>query len=247
MTDTVFWPWDVAQDGYIYGWRESNSLCVAGILDADTSQCREAKAVLQETIHSSEMQDLLILCGTPVILGYCTIRSFGPPAVPEIKTDVLNSTLTQPYRLLYYHRHAPRSQRFYVLDNNLPSTSSGRPDPLQAALAHDFTRRKLSSMASEGGQVMVNQWSSAKLLQDAIERGRTGKTSSPRSKERQPERVERWYRHSVLLGLRNRIKSSTCLLGILSKIKPYSSAGICPIPSFEDLSQRKLARQIEER
>ncbi|KAL4074614.1 N-acetylglucosaminyl transferase component-domain-containing protein [Scleroderma yunnanense] len=170
---TLFWPSDVTRDGFMYGWAQFSSLCVAGVLHADT--LADAEAILADVIRTERMKALLTSCGIPVILGYCTF----PSSVPGITADIqdVKSILfrARPYRFVHYQRHTASSRRYYAVCNGGPSIApqGNGVTPMDVWLAHDFTHGRLSSSSSRL-QKLVNQWNTAKVFETAIQQHQSG-------------------------------------------------------------------------
>ncbi|KAF9228648.1 Gpi1-domain-containing protein [Gyrodon lividus] len=216
---TIFWPRDVVQEGYFYGWTKYRTVCVAGVLNIDTRA--DADAVLAKAVRSEDVQALTESCGTPFVLGYSTLPSTRPLALPNIEDEALNASLMNPYRFIYYHRHAMDSRRFYAAENDMADLSLVDNDlktPMEASIAHDFTRNK--SVQVPDYQLIINQWNAAKSLQEAVERSRAriSEPNEAQCTDRSLEQLHAQSKQSSLPGLFG------MLLGSLSKLKETSFA-----------------------
>ncbi|KAJ7078412.1 hypothetical protein B0H15DRAFT_536364 [Mycena belliarum] len=151
MPPTVFWPEDVRASGFCYGWM-APALCVAGVIPETSVQ--EAERVLAAANGTAQWTRLAEACGgTPTLLGECTFeRGKRHPS--------LELSGIEDCTIIYYHRHAAASLRFYSLETLEPSEEAApaqkkRNAAYAASLAHDFTRRP----AAPGGMndVVINQ------------------------------------------------------------------------------------------
>ncbi|KAG1758734.1 hypothetical protein EDD22DRAFT_909261 [Suillus occidentalis] len=140
--------------GFCYGW-DHPALCVAGVLEVEEDS--HADALLQRVARSAEAQALIRICGTPRILGRCVFSSFGRSSYPQPELKMAYST-----SYIYYHRHDANSLRFYALGSNGTRLS--------------IFRISFSHIASNTGQILVNQWNSAKSLEQFIEREQRAQT-----------------------------------------------------------------------
>ncbi|KAI6150962.1 N-acetylglucosaminyl transferase component-domain-containing protein [Pisolithus tinctorius] len=169
---TVFWPSDVTDDGFMYGWIQEHTVCVAGILHADT--LADAETILAKALGSERLRALMTLCEIPVILGHCAFRSLAPYATPEIKDSIIS--WARPFHFYYYYRHTENSRRFYAVREEGASLISrgNRAMPTEAYLVHDFTPHHPRSSRLED---VVNQLNSARLVEYAV---RHCQTTCPR-------------------------------------------------------------------
>lgn len=212
---TVFWPLDVSECGFIYGWTHVRTACVAGVLHAHTLV--DAETILAEVLRAERVQACVEICGVPIILGYCSSPSsiHVPPDIKDPK-----SCLTRPHHFVYYRRHSMRSLRFYAVDNALPQTN--QDTPMHACLANDFTRfRSASYLASSNIQVLIGQWNSARLLDTAIKHHQNGSL-----RKRHPH-TSHFRKPSLLVSIPDKARSYLSNLWPiplwrLSKLKEFS-------------------------
>ncbi|KAG1804223.1 N-acetylglucosaminyl transferase component-domain-containing protein [Suillus subaureus] len=164
---SVFWPCDVARSGFYYGW-DHPALCVAGVLEVEEDS--HADALLQRVARSTEAQVLIKICGTPRILGRCIFSSFARSSYPQPDVEMFcgpSRTCSAAY--IYYHRRDENSLRFYALGSNGPRLSDLQDEVLRSSLKHDFLHTASLRSVSNTGQILVNQWNSAKSLEQFIE------------------------------------------------------------------------------
>ncbi|KAI6126245.1 N-acetylglucosaminyl transferase component-domain-containing protein [Pisolithus croceorrhizus] len=154
---TVFWPSEVTKDGFMYGWIQDRTACVAGVLHADI--LADAEAILAKALCKERLQALVSSCGTPVILGHCAFHSLAAYTTPEFKDSTI--TFTRPYYFYHYYRHTVSSRRFYAVREEASSRSNGTT-PMEAYLSHDFTRHRPRSCKLD---TIVNQLNSARLVE----------------------------------------------------------------------------------
>ncbi|KAI6043092.1 N-acetylglucosaminyl transferase component-domain-containing protein [Pisolithus marmoratus] len=172
---TVFWPLEVTKDGFVYGWIQECTVCVAGVLHADT--LADAEAILSKALCTERME--VMSCGKPVILGYCVFRSLAPYTTPEFKDPIIS--LTRPYHFYHYHRYSTSSRRFYaVREEGSSATSRGNgTTPTEAYLAHDFTHHRPRSCKLEA---VVDQLNSARLVEHVVQQCQTTCPKQPDGK-----------------------------------------------------------------
>lgn len=216
---TIFWPRDVLQEGYFYGWARSHTVCVAGVLNADTRA--DADEVLAKAVRSEDVQALTPSCGTPFVLGYATLSSTRPLALPNIEDEALNAFFIKPYRFTHYHRHATNSMRFYSADNDIPGLSPVYNDlkiPMEASITHDFTRNRSAQMNVSDYQLIIDQWNTAKSLQEAVDhsRARLPESSEDQHTDSRKEGRHVQGRQSLLPGLFGVVS------GTISKLREFS-------------------------
>ncbi|KAJ7112892.1 N-acetylglucosaminyl transferase component-domain-containing protein [Mycena epipterygia] len=160
MPPTVFWPEDVRWGGFCYGWTEP-ALCVAGVIQETSSQ--EAETTLA-SLHGSRV---LESCGGDlVVLGEC---KFGAGN----RHPSLELSGSEDYTIIYYHRHAATSLRFYSLETLEPGaevspTQKARNAAFATSLEHDFTRPARNS--SGINDVVINQFNAAKAIDTLVQR-----------------------------------------------------------------------------
>ncbi|KAG1754179.1 N-acetylglucosaminyl transferase component-domain-containing protein [Suillus lakei] len=163
---SIFWPCDVARSGFCYGW-DYPGLCVAGVLEVEGDS--HADALLQRVAHSAEAQALIKICGTPRVLGRCVFSSFVRSSYPQPDVKIFcgpSRACSTAY--IYYHRHDANSLRFYALGSNGTRLFDLQDEVLLSSLKHDFTHIASSRSAPNTGQILVNQWNSAKSLEQFI-------------------------------------------------------------------------------
>ncbi|KAG1749164.1 N-acetylglucosaminyl transferase component-domain-containing protein [Suillus paluster] len=158
---SVFWPCDVARSGFCYGW-DHPAVCVAGVLEVKEES--HADALLQRVARSAEGQALTKNCGNPRVLGRCAFSSLVRSSYPQPDIEMAYSTA-----YIYYHRHDATSLRFYALCSNGTRLFDLQDEVLRSSLKHDFSHTKSSRSASNTGQILVNQWNSAKSLEQSLE------------------------------------------------------------------------------
>ncbi|OJA11603.1 hypothetical protein AZE42_01964 [Rhizopogon vesiculosus] len=164
---SVFWPSDVTWSGICYGWNHPE-MCVAGVLEVEEES--HAHTLLQHVAHSTEGQALIKLCGTPRVLGCCAFSSLTRTSYPRPDiTMVSGQSWTYPTAYIYYHRHNASSLRFYALGPNGTHRFEIQDEYMRSSLKHDFSNTTTSPSVLNTGQTMVNQWNSAKTLQQLIE------------------------------------------------------------------------------
>ncbi|KAG2747488.1 Gpi1-domain-containing protein, partial [Suillus brevipes Sb2] len=162
MMSLTFWPCDVARSGLCYGW-DHPALCVAGVLEVEEDS--HADALLQRVARSAEAQALIRICGTPRVLGRCVFSSLGRSSYPQPELKMFyGPSQAYPTACIYYHRHDANSLRFYALGSNGTHLFDLQDKVLRSSLKHNF-----SHIASNTGQILVNQWNSAKSLEQFIE------------------------------------------------------------------------------
>ncbi|KAI6118740.1 N-acetylglucosaminyl transferase component-domain-containing protein [Pisolithus croceorrhizus] len=162
---TVFWPLEVKKDGFMYGWIQDCTVCVAGVLHADT--LADAEAILAKSLCTERLQALVSSCGTPVILGYCAFHSLAAYTTPEFKDSTI--TFTRPYYFCHYYRHNVSSRRFYAVREEGSSPSNGTTS-MEAYFSHDFTRHRARSCKLD---TIVNQLNSARLVEYQLRQRQT--------------------------------------------------------------------------
>ncbi|KAG0706429.1 N-acetylglucosaminyl transferase component-domain-containing protein [Suillus ampliporus] len=173
---SVFWPCDVARSGFCYGW-DQPAVCIAGVLDVEEES--HADAILQRVARSADGQALIKICGTPRILGRCAFTSQVWSSYPH-PSDIemfYGHSRAYPTAYIYYHRHDASSLRFYALGSNGTRLFGLQDEVLSSSLKHDFSHTKSSRSASNTGQILVNQWNSAKSLEQFIEREQRAQTT----------------------------------------------------------------------
>ncbi|KAG1778662.1 N-acetylglucosaminyl transferase component-domain-containing protein [Suillus placidus] len=172
---SIFWPCDVARSGFCYGW-DHPALCVAGVLEAEEDS--HADVLLQRAARSAEVQALIKICGTPRVLGRCVFSSFARSSYPQPDVEMFcgpSRACSTAY--IYYHRHDANSLRFYALGSNGTRLFDLQDEVLRSSLKHNFLHTALSRNASDTGQVLVNQWNSAKSLEQLIEHEQRAQTT----------------------------------------------------------------------
>ncbi|KAK7018510.1 N-acetylglucosaminyl-phosphatidylinositol gpi1 [Favolaschia claudopus] len=164
MTSTIFWPHDERASGWCYGWTVP-ALCVAGVLSAISMQKAESALATLDSFPDWTRRSQY--CGTPVILGKCTFKGQHRREDPSLE---LNGALVNP-TVIYYHRHASSSLRFYSLENTKPTaevsaTEKARNAAFAQSLQHDFSRRK----RRKGGinNVVINQFNAAYTINNLL-------------------------------------------------------------------------------
>ncbi|KAI5983831.1 N-acetylglucosaminyl transferase component-domain-containing protein [Pisolithus albus] len=162
---TVFWPLEATKDGFMYGWIQGCTVCVAGVLQADT--LADGEAILAKALCAERLQALISSSGTPVILGHCTFHSLAAYATPEFKDSTI--TMVRPYRFYHYYRHTASSRRFYAVSEEGSSRSNGTT-PMEACLFHDFTRHRPRTCKLD---TIVNQLNSARLVEYELQQCQT--------------------------------------------------------------------------
>ncbi|KIK40545.1 hypothetical protein CY34DRAFT_261635 [Suillus luteus UH-Slu-Lm8-n1] len=123
------------------------------------SRCARGRGdvLLQRVARSAEAQALIRICGTPRILG-----RFRYSSHVRYTTEFDIRAYSTAY--IYYHRHDANSLRFYALGSNGTRLFDLQDKVLRSSLKHSF-----SHIASNTGQILVNQWNSAKSLEQFIE------------------------------------------------------------------------------
>ncbi|KAJ7652255.1 N-acetylglucosaminyl transferase component-domain-containing protein [Mycena rosella] len=152
MPPTVFWPEDVRDSGSFYGWTEP-ALCVAGVIQGLSAQ--EAETTLASLPSSAQWSALTGQCG-------------GDPRHPALELAGI-----EEYTIIYYHRHAATSLRFYTLemlepDAETSAAQKARNAAYAASLAHNFTGRP--SGAGGMNYVVINQFNSAQTIDTLLQR-----------------------------------------------------------------------------
>ncbi|GLB42793.1 putative N-acetylglucosaminyl transferase component (Gpi1) [Lyophyllum shimeji] len=169
MPTTIFWPADVKHSGFCYGWT-TPAICVAGVLKADSEQ--DAEAVLQALYHSVQWRYLATACQSePAIIGACEF--FVKEGERHLAIPVLKLRTPIDYTLIYYHRHHSHTLRFYSLDG-LKLDVVNRPDETKRSAylpsaQHDFTAPKTAYFTSSINEVIINQFNSAKTVEQALQ------------------------------------------------------------------------------
>ncbi|KAG2360739.1 N-acetylglucosaminyl transferase component-domain-containing protein [Suillus spraguei] len=172
---SIFWPCDVARNGFCYGW-DHPALCVAGVLEVEEDS--HADALLQLIARSAEAQALIKICGTPRVLGRCVFGSFPRSSCPQPDVEMFcGPSRAYSTAYIYYHRHDTNSLRFYALGLKGIRHFDLQDEVLRSSLKHDFSRIELSPSASNTGQILVNQWNSAKSLEQFIEHEQRAQTT----------------------------------------------------------------------
>ncbi|RDB21717.1 N-acetylglucosaminyl-phosphatidylinositol biosynthetic protein gpi1 [Hypsizygus marmoreus] len=169
MPTTIFWPSDVKHSGFCYGWT-TPAICVAGVLQAESEQ--DAEQTLKTFCDSLQWRLLATSCGSePIILGTCRFNQKNgghSPTVPKLKLlDLVD------YILIYYTRHHSNTLRFYSLDV-LRLDATNRPDVAHGSAylpsaQHDFTAPMAMHFHSGINHTAINQFNSAKTLEQAIQ------------------------------------------------------------------------------
>ncbi|KAJ6465083.1 N-acetylglucosaminyl transferase component-domain-containing protein [Mycena vitilis] len=174
---TVFWPDDERASGLCYGWTKP-VLCVAGVIQ-ETSDAESALASLDGHIEWSRLAKS---CGSnPVILGTCrfTLGNGRPHLSLEL-------TGIEEYNVIYYHRHAAPSLRFYSLENpedgaEASAGQKARNAAFATSLEHDFTRPQKATRGGISGAV-INQFNAAKTVDVLLKRGHSRRLPAELSK-----------------------------------------------------------------
>ncbi|KAG2133992.1 N-acetylglucosaminyl transferase component-domain-containing protein, partial [Suillus cothurnatus] len=178
---SIFWPCDVAKSGFYYGW-DRPALCVAGVLEVEEDS--DADALLQRVARSAEAQALIKICGTPSVLGRCVFGSFARSSYPQpdvemfcgsSRSDTPRVTYSTAY--IYYHRYDENSLRFYALGSNGTRLFDLQDEVLRSSLKHDFLHTASSRSEPNTGQILVNQWNSAKSLERFVEHEHRAQTT----------------------------------------------------------------------
>ncbi|KAJ7487199.1 N-acetylglucosaminyl transferase component-domain-containing protein [Mycena galericulata] len=162
---TIFWPEDIRASGICYGWT-APALCVVGVLPEHTSP--DAEATLAELCAHAQYPRLAAACGgNPVVLGTCSFERASRNPTLKLHFGI------EEYTVIYYHRHAATSLRFYSLENvesreEMPAVHRTRDGAYTTAREHDFTRPARNS----GGinSVVINQFNTAKTLDALVQR-----------------------------------------------------------------------------
>jgi len=169
MPTTIFWPSDVKHSGFCYGWT-TPAICVAGVLKAEAEQ--DAEVALQTLYQSVPWRFLAASCGSElVIIGTCEFsQERGVLCLP---IPVLKLQTPIDYTLVYYHRHSSHTLRFYTLDG-LRLDAVSRPDVAEGSTylpssQHDFTAPKTTHFTSSINDVIINQFNSAKTVEQALQ------------------------------------------------------------------------------
>ncbi|KAF8558456.1 Gpi1-domain-containing protein [Imleria badia] len=196
------------------------ALCVSLVPSTRIRQRADTEATLANAVRSNDLRALLTSCGTPIVLGYATFSSAHPLTIPHIKDH--DALLINPFRFIYYHRHANSSLRFYATEvdaSSLPPLSSEAKIPVEVSLAHDFTRRRDIELNIPEYQLIVNLWNIAKSLEEAVERSRaqSSKRNSSRSVDRKFERPQRHIASASL-------PKASGEYSFLSKLREFSFA-----------------------
>ncbi|KAG2348626.1 Gpi1-domain-containing protein [Suillus weaverae] len=172
---SIFWPSDVARSGFCYGW-DHPVLCVAGVLEAEEDS--HADVLLQRAARSAEAQALIKICGTPRVLGRCVFSSFARSSYPQPDVEMFcDPSRACSTAYIYYHRHDANSLRFYALGSNGTRLFDLQDEVLRSSLKHGFLHTALSRNASDTRQILVNQWNSAKSLEQFIEHEQHAQTT----------------------------------------------------------------------
>lgn len=158
----------------MYGWIQECTVCVAGVLHADT--LADAQAVLAKALCAERLQALVSSCGTPVILGHCAFHSLAAYTTPEFKDSTI--ALARPYHFYHYYRHAVSSRRFYAVREEGSLRSNGAT-PTEACLSHDFTRHRPRTCKLD---TIVNQLNSARLVEYELRQCQTACPKKPDGK-----------------------------------------------------------------
>ncbi|KAJ6468427.1 N-acetylglucosaminyl transferase component-domain-containing protein [Mycena sanguinolenta] len=180
MPLTVFWPDDERGSGFCYGWTHP-VLCVAGVMQQPSAQ--EAENALTSLDKVPDWTRLsLSWGGKPVIIGKCSFNQADRHENPSLE---LNG-LTSDYTIIYYHRHAAPSLRFYSLENVQPdaevsASQKARNAAFTASLQHDFSRTTRHSGGING--VVINQFNAAKTVSILLK---------PKQPRRLPAELSNW-------------------------------------------------------
>jgi phosphatidylinositol N-acetylglucosaminyltransferase subunit Q len=163
MRCTIFWPIDVQESGFCYGWVHP-SLCVAGVLQSEDEPL--AEAALKNYCESSQWRFWKGSCGEdPVILGKCTFDTQKRLRTPTLMFKDVNlryvfvvfvggrcvtTTVARDCQRIFYfyHRHSLHSLKFYSLDvieldplaPHVSSPHSGSVIAYKRCLAEDLTQ-----------------------------------------------------------------------------------------------------------
>ncbi|KAF8063501.1 N-acetylglucosaminyl transferase component-domain-containing protein [Lyophyllum atratum] len=152
MPTTIFWPSDVKHSGFCYGWT-TPAICVAGVLKAESDH--DAEVALRSLCHSVQWRFLATSCRSePVIIGTCEF-------------------IRKNYTLIYYYRHHSHTLRFYNLDvlqlDATPEADVAEGSAYLPSSQHDFTAPKTSHFTSSINGVIVDQFNSAKTVEQALQ------------------------------------------------------------------------------
>ncbi|KAG1883102.1 N-acetylglucosaminyl transferase component-domain-containing protein [Suillus subluteus] len=239
---SVFWPCDVARSGFYYGW-DHPALCVAGVLEVEEDS--QADALLQRVARSTEAQVLIKICGTPRILGRCVFSSFARSSYPQPDVEMFcgpSRACSAAY--IYYHRHDENSLRFYALGSNGTRLFDLQDEVLRLSLKHDFSHTASSRSVSNTGQILVNQWNSAKSLEQFIEYEQRAQTTVQESNTRFKETSKFTAINKKFQCTIDGIESSTNLLWrVVSFVFVYSRESSIVVQQIES-RVRKLRRLL---
>jgi phosphatidylinositol glycan class Q protein len=86
-----------------------------------------------------------------------------------------SSTYSTAY--IYYHRYDENSLRFYALGSNGTRLFDLQDEVLRSSLKHDFLHTASSRSEPNTGQILVNQWNSAKSLERFVEHEHRAQTT----------------------------------------------------------------------
>ncbi|PCH37484.1 Gpi1-domain-containing protein [Wolfiporia cocos MD-104 SS10] len=180
-TSTVFWPIDLLPcSGFCYGW-DSDPICVAGIVQADTKDAAEKiLSVAQNDPHWLALWDHR--AKSAVVLGHCSVSDRREVIVRlgHVTLNPLNPGNGQPRTVVHYQRPKRDAMRFYSLDSReldilysqivIPSTSPLYQKSVEV-LEQDFTRPLL---ASPFDNETLNQINAAYSLANIVSRTALG-------------------------------------------------------------------------
>ncbi|KAF9466714.1 N-acetylglucosaminyl transferase component-domain-containing protein [Collybia nuda] len=163
---TIFWPDDVRQAGFCYGW-VNPAICVSGTLQVGTLE--DAQEKLRQLSHVPQWEQLVKLCGSePIILGTCEFSQTNGSRLP-----VLQLSMSEPVDniFVYYYRHSPSTLRFYALET-LGLDTANRADVASGSeylklSQHDFTEPRKRQVKSGLDDTVINQFNSA-LVPDGL-------------------------------------------------------------------------------
>ncbi|EGO03941.1 hypothetical protein SERLA73DRAFT_175640 [Serpula lacrymans var. lacrymans S7.3] len=247
-TTTIFWPIDVHQAGFIYGWT-TPALCIAGVIQSD--QESEAMSKLDSIQDTTRWKPLIERWGgRPFVLGRCSFaervvtRHSSPGTLPhpilEIRSEFPKSlvlTNLSQLQFIYYHRHDATSMRLYAsefprslfaLQGRSSSTDSHKGHYTNVKENADTTQVSSSKLYT---YFLLNQWNSAKSLQHSMD------DVHSRNPHRHPS-----SKYSTAWTKRPRRFISTVSSYIRGRLNVISSASL---PSYRNLSF--TAQQLDVR
>ncbi|PBK61009.1 Gpi1-domain-containing protein [Armillaria solidipes] len=162
---TIFWPTDLVEPGFCFGWRRP-ALCVAGRLTVDTIS--EAKAAVEIVSALPEYRSLRNACGEdPVIFGKFTCERKQKITVP-----IFHFPVPKDYIVVYYYRHLPTTLRFYSLEAlrldyhaQEPHSASVSTEPS----ALDYAAFRVSASSPGINDIVVDQFNAANTVEGLLQ------------------------------------------------------------------------------